>query len=766
MQELQQDRKIEELNGNIEHIIYRNSQNGFTVMEINAEGTLISAVGEIDDIQVGEDVTLTGYYMQHPTYGDQFKVEMCVKSLPTTALAIRRYLESGVIKGIGAATARRITDKFGDDSLDVIENSPEKLAEIKGISISKAEAISREFKRVFGIRTAMAQLSGLGLSPGICVRVWKKYGDLSSEAVRENPYRLCEADIGVPFEKADAIGVSMGVMQNSGCRISAGIQHILRHNLNNGHTCLPQDKLIAMAQAFLGVEKAEVERELDESITDRDVIRREFGGREYIYIPQLYEAETYIAGKLMLLDSVNAGRREPDSEIIEQLEKANGITYDETQKQAIRQAAVSSVFILTGGPGTGKTTILNAIIQLAEMQGESVALAAPTGRASKRMSEVTGKDAKTIHRLLEVDFSEDSSATGVIKFKRNEKNQLKNDLIVIDEMSMVDTLLFESLLRAVRMTSRLVLVGDSNQLPSVSAGSVLRDMIVSGAINTVQLKHVFRQAAQSLIVTNAHRIVNGEQPVITNRAEDDFFVMHRNSAGEIEDTLAELCAGRLPKKYGISGVWDVQVLAPGRKGSVGITSLNNWLQGVLNPQREGAWEHRNEQRTLRVGDKVMQTRNNYDIEWTRYSENTPEEKYFSDDAEIEEQGTGIFNGDIGRVINIDRNDRCLDVVFDDKVARYTFENAGELELAYAVTVHKSQGSEYAVVILVLSYPGERLYYRSLLYTAVTRAKKLLIVVGRSDALRYMVENNRKMIRYSNLRKLLARGKSDDKTNDE
>jgi len=759
MQDIQQEQNIEELSGNIEHIIYRNPQNGFTVMEINAAGTLISAVGEIDDVQVGEDVTLTGYYMQHPTYGDQFKVEMCVKTLPTNATAIRKYLESGVIKGIGAVTARRITDKFGDSSLDIIDNYPEKLAEIKGISIGKAEAISKEFKRIFGIRTAMAQLSSLGLSPGICVKVWEKYGDMASAAIKENPYRLCDAEIGLPFEKADALGYSLGMMKNSGYRIRAGILHILQHNLGNGHTCLPKDKLLAMTQAFLGVDAEEVEGELTETIRDTDVILRDFGEREYVYLPQLYKAETYISGKILLLNSVDMGRREPDSELIQQLEKRNGIVYDDTQKQAIKQAAVSNVFILTGGPGTGKTTILNAIIQLAEMKGESVVLAAPTGRASKRMSEVTGRDAKTIHRLLEVDFSEETSPIGPLKFKKNEKNQLKNDLIVIDEMSMVDTMLFEALLRAIRMTSRLVLVGDSNQLPSVSAGSVLRDMIVSEVINTVQLKHVFRQAAQSLIVTNAHRIVNGEQPTINNMAEDDFFLMHRTTANEIEDTLAELCAKRLPKKYGISGIWDVQVLAPGRKGNVGIASLNDWLQGVLNPQRDGKWEHRNEQRTLRVGDKVMQTRNNYDIEWTRYAENTPESKYFTDDAEIEEQGAGIFNGDIGRVLNIDRNDRCVDVIFDDKVARYTFENAGELELAYAITVHKSQGSEYSVVILVLTNPGERLYYRSLLYTAVTRAKKLLIIVGRKDSIAYMVENNRKMIRYSNLRKLLAKGRS-------
>ena len=764
MQELQQERKIEEISGSVEHIVYRNPRNGFTVMEINAGGALMSAVGEISDVQAGEEVTLTGYYMQHPNYGDQFRVEMCVKRLPTTALAICRYLESGVVKGIGAATARRITDRFGDASLDVIENEPERLAEIKGISIVKAQAISLEFKRVFGVRAAMAQLSGLGLPPGVCVRVWKRYGEQSAQAIRENPYLLCDAGIGVPFDKADAIAAANGVEADDINRVCAGVRHILRHNLGNGHTCLPSDKLKAMAQAMLMVEREDVERAIEKDVIDRELIRREFGGREYVYLPQLYEAETYIAGKLELLNAVTAPRREPDAETIGWLERNNGITYDETQREAIRRAATSSVFILTGGPGTGKTTILNAIIRLAEMQGESVALAAPTGRASKRMSEVTGRDAKTIHRLLEVDFSEEDSAAGLLKFKRNEKNQLKNDLIVIDEMSMVDTLLFEALLRAVRMTSRLVLVGDSDQLPSVSAGSVLRDMIASGAITTVQLRHVFRQAAQSLIVTNAHRIVSGEQPVITNGADDDFFLLRRARTEDIEDTVAELCAKRLPQKYGISGMWDVQVLAPGRKGPTGVGSLNNWLQGVLNPKRDGGWEHRNEQRALRTGDKVMQTRNNYDIEWTRYKPDTPEELFFSDEAEIEEQGAGIFNGDIGRVLSIDRSMRCVDVIFDDRVARYTFENASELELAYAVTVHKSQGSEYAAVILVLTYPSERLYYRSLLYTAVTRAKKLLIVVGRDDAITYMVNNNRRMIRYGNLRKLLARGGTEDEQN--
>ncbi len=350
---------------------------------------------------------------------------------------------------------------------------------------------------------------------------------------------------------------------------------------------------------------------------------------------------------------------------------------------------------------------------------------------------------------------------GAEEYLDNEKYELKpRDWAGAEAAGRV---LENALLRAVRMTARLVLVGDSDQLPSVSAGSVLRDMIVSGAINTVQLRHVFRQAASSLIVTNAHRIVSGEQPVINNAADDDFFLMRRARAEDIEDTVAELCAKRLPQKYGISGIWDVQVLAPGRKGQTGVASLNNWLQGVLNPQREKGWEHRNEQRALRVGDKVMQTRNNYDIEWTRYKPGTPENIYFTDEAEAEEQGAGIFNGDIGRVLSVDRQMRCVDVIFDDRVARYTFDNASELELAYAVTVHKSQGSEYAVVILVLSYPSERLYYRSLLYTAVTRAKKLMIVVGRGDALTYMVNNNRRTVRYSNLRKLLAKGADDNES---
>ena len=757
MQELNQERKIEEIEGSVEHIVYRNPQNGFTVMEINVGGTLMSAVGEISDVQAGEEVTLTGYYTQHPSYGDQFHVEMCVKRLPSTASAICRYLEGGAVKGIGPAMARRITEKFGDASLDVIENEPERLAQVKGISAARAHIISREFKRTFGVRAAMAQLSGLGLTPGICVRVWKKYGERSSEMIRENPYLLCAADIGVAFDKADSIAAGSGIANNDKNRVCAGVRHILRHNLGNGHTCLPLDKLTGMAQAMLEVEAEDVDGAIAEDVLDRELVRQQFGGREYVYLPQLYEAESYVAGKLELLNAVTTPRREPDAETIARLERSNGITYDETQREAIRRAATSSVFILTGGPGTGKTTILNAIIQLAELQGESVALAAPTGRASKRMSEVTGRDAKTIHRLLEVDFAEEDSESGLLKFKRNEKNPLKNDLIVIDEMSMVDILLFEALLRAVRMTARLVLVGDSDQLPSVSAGSVLRDMIVSGRINTVQLKHVFRQAASSLIVTNAHRIVSGEQPVINNGAQDDFFLMRRTRAEDIEDTVAELCARRLPQKYGISGTWDVQVLAPGRKGPTGVAALNNWLQGVLNPQKEHGWEQRNEQRTLRKGDKVMQTRNNYDIEWTRYKPGTPEELYFTGEAEIEEQGAGIFNGDIGRVLNIDREERCVDVIFDDRVARYTFESASELELAYAVTVHKSQGSEYSVVILVLSYPNERLYYRSLLYTAVTRAKKLMIVVGRGEALGYMVNNNRRMVRYSNLRKLLAKG---------
>ena len=723
------------LTGTVEHIVYQKEESGFTVLELASADELITVVGEMPGVAEGEELVLTGNYVAHPTFGSQFRVSVYERQLPATAGAIYKYLAAGAIKGIGPALARRIVDRFGENTLDVMEKDPGQLCQVKGVSQRKAGEIAQEFKRIFGVRAVMLFLAKYQIHSSICVRVWKKWAAEAVDVIRENPYVLCRVDIGLDFGQADGIARSMDIAPDDPRRIAAGLQFVLSHNLGNGHTCLPAETLIQVAGTLLETDRAALELGLEALAKENELIVCACGGRDFVFLPELYAAETYIAGRMALILSSYPDLGQAYDRQIDALQEQLGITYESRQRRAITMALNNGVFILTGGPGTGKTTIINAIIELFEQRGDKVMLAAPTGRAAKRMSELTGRQSKTIHRLLEVDFRDGAGTV----FKRDERNTLPADVIVVDEMSMVDTLLFQSLLRAMKLGCRLVMVGDTDQLPSVGPGNVLKDLIEADVIPTVHLQEIFRQAAQSLIVTNAHAIVRGEQPDLSCR-DKDFFYLAGGSYQAVTETLLDMVQRRLPRQYGFSSMTDIQVLCPSRMGQLGTMELNRRLQERLNPPAPDKPEVQVFANLFRLGDKVMQIKNNYDIIWKK------------DD---EENGVGVFNGDIGEIIFIDKSIGRVKIRYDDRVADYSVDMMSELELAYAVTVHKSQGSEFPCVILSLDSPNRKLYYRNLLYTAVTRAKQLLLIMGNPRAVPSMVENNRKTLRYTNLAGFLS-----------
>ena len=722
------------ISGVVEDVTFVNPETGFAVIEVDTGQELLPVVGELYGVSAGEELRLTGSYASHPKFGRQFKAVAFERSLPAGAAAIRKFLSSGTVKGIGAVLAGRIVDHFGDDTLEILEQTPGRLSEVRGISPKKAEALTAELQQLFGMRTVMMFLASYGMTPAEGVRVWKKWGVIAMDIIRDNPYLLCGEDIGADFKRADTIALSLGMEEDCGKRLFGAVVHILRHNLRNGHTCLSRAKVVELAAKLLdGIPQEVIDQDITQRLEEEELfsIQR---NREFLFLPAMYQAERYIALRLSMMLQNRFFVQRNLERMIAAVEKEKGIQYEELQREAIRQALQQSILILTGGPGTGKTTTLNAIIDLLEQEGLTIAIAAPTGRAAKRVSEVTGRDAKTIHRLLEVDFGSQEQ----LRFIHNEQNPLKADVVVIDEMSMVDTLLFESLLRGCKMGCKLVLVGDSDQLPSVGAGNILRDLIDSGCIPTVALKQVFRQAAESLIVTNAHRIVGGEYPDLSTRSSDCFF-LRRATPSSVAQTVAQLVSQRLPRSYGYSPTADIQVLTPQRKGDLGVYSLNDCLQEALNPKAPGKREYKAPFCTFREGDKVLQTRNNYDIEWDRNGE----------------KGMGVYNGDIGIIQMIDLPTATMVIDFDERICNYNFDMATELELAYAITVHKSQGSEYDAVVLPILGGYDKLYFRNLLYTAVTRAKKLLVIVGSESRVRAMVENNLKTLRYTGLRYFLT-----------
>lgn len=727
----------EQLSGTIERVVFRNPDNGWTVLDvISSEETLEKVVGYFADAHVGEELFMNGEWVEHPQFGRQFRMETYTSHLPTDIMSILRYLSSGAVRGIGPSTAAKVIDKFGEDTLRILEEEPLRLAEVRGITREKAKKLGEEFRAQSGLRELMLTFSAYGLTQNEAVRCWKRYGVSAASKIKENPYILCGAGISIPFERADRLAGAMYGFENTPNRIEAGVLYVLRHNLGNGHTCLPVEKLVSVAATMLEADEETVSRVLEDMLVRRTAISEDVGGRLFVFLPNYHAAERYIAQRMRQMSkSVPASAMDVGG-LIEGIEVKQGIRYELQQKEALQAAVSHRVMILTGRPGTGKTTTVKGMIALLEACGEDVVLAAPTGRAAKRMTELTGNEAKTLHRLLEVQWSEEDEPY----FARDEKNPLDADAVIVDELSMVDVILFESLLRALRPTAKLILVGDADQLPSVGAGNVLQSLLSSGVVPTVQLTEIFRQSLKSDIITGAHAVLAGELPT-TNNKDGDFFFLNRTSFKSVEETVLDLCNRRIPETYGVSCWNGIQVLCPGRRNELGTLELNEQLQQLLNPPEKNKPEIKSGNLVLRVGDKVMHNQNNYDITWTK------------DNGDV---GSGVFNGDIGVLEKIDAKSETVSVRYDNRVALYTREDLKCLELAYAITVHKSQGSEFDVVILTMFRHQKQLCYRNLLYTAITRAKKLLIMVGDKETLAMMVENDRKTLRYSGLKSFMTK----------
>ena len=721
------------LEGTIEYVTYQNEQNGYAVCELLSGEDSYTIVGIMPYIAAGEEIKAMGKFETHQSYGRQFRVEYYEKQMPKSREAMYKYLASGAIPGIGKITAKKIVDLFGEDTFDVMEHNPEYLTDIPGITPKKARKIHESFAEQFGMRSVMVFCRDY-FGPAIAVKIYKRWGSGAVDLLKKNPYLLCDEISGVGFEKADQMAQSLGCEGDSPFRIRAGIKYALSHNAtHNGHVFIPKDKLIGLSAQLLDLPVERVEEVVEAGITGLRTIR--YGSTECVYLEEYYQAEKYIASKLVLLDEVCQAVSEGNLDrMITQIEYDEGMTYARMQRQAIRAAFTGGVMVLTGGPGTGKTTIVKGIIRMADRMGLKVALAAPTGRAAKRMSEATQQEAKTVHRMLEMKFSADGKA----QFLRNENDLLEGDIFIVDEASMLDTLLLEALLKAIKPGARLILIGDADQLPSVGAGHVLCDVIASDRFTTVRLTEIFRQAQESRIVTNAHAINHGELPILDDK-DGDFFFLTREDENLIAKTIVDLCLYRLPRTYGQDIREDLQVITPSRKGRAGTEVLNALLQEAQNPPSDLKKEKRFRDVIFREGDKVMQIKNNYDILWTRG----------------EEEGSGIFNGDIGRIEQINFADETMVLRFDDRIAEYDFSQMEELEHAWAITIHKSQGSEYPVVIIPAYNYSSRLLTRNLLYTAVTRAQRMVIMVGRPQVVQGMVENNRQVNRYTGLRFLLS-----------
>lgn len=737
-----------ELSGSVEDVIYKNADNGYTVINLGCDEGLIAVVGNLGDVNEGERLSLRGGWITSPKYGRQFKAAMCERSMPETESEISAYLGSGVIKGLGPAIAKKIVKQFGTEALDIIDNDCMQLTVIKGITSDKALYISNEYHKITGVNEVIKFLGEYNFGPAHAISVWSAFEHDSIKQIKTNPYILCTSGIDIDFRSVDRMAADLGFDAENSDRVRAGIVYVLHENANAGHTCLPTEKLRESVCDNLGIERRQFESCLDDCEEKDWVVRITLGNREFVYLPEYYLAETYIAKKLAFMLRTSAQYEKDYSDEIRGVEFSENIQYEDLQRAAISACLTGSVFILTGGPGTGKTTTLNGVIKILKAQKKRILLCAPTGRAAKRMSDLTGEPARTIHRLLEVDFT----AKGELKFKRNETNPLPADVVIADEMSMVDALLMCSLVRAIKPTSKFIMVGDSNQLPSVGAGNVLKDLIASHYIPSVELKEIFRQAAQSLIVTNAHRIVNGEFPVLDDR-QNDFFFMNKSLESDIAGLVIQLAKQRLPDTYGFLPIDDIQVLCPTKMGMAGTKELNKQLQSALNPPSQNKAELKFFDVIFRTGDKVMQTKNDYDVLWTKNNE----------------KGSGIFNGDIGIIRSVDRFSQNVTIDFEGRVAIYTSEMLRRLEHAYAITIHKSQGSEYDAVIIPITAFTHNLLYRNLLYTGVTRAKKMIIVIGTKELVKTMVDNNRKMLRYSLLRLLLEKEmnrKDTEETDDE
>ena len=733
------EQEMEIVQGAISAVIYQNYDNGYAVLRLNVGGgQTVTVVGTIPLPAVGERLMVTGRWSTHSSYGRQFEAEFLERLMPQTSMEILSYLSSRVIKGIGPKMAARIVEHFGEETLAVMEREPLRLAEVPGISREKAKTIGEEFRLQVGMRQLMEFFALHQLPAELAVRTYKLYGDSTIELLYDDPYLLMDEGLEAPFGAVDRFAIELGVAGDDPRRVEAGILFELAYNLTAGHSFLPETKLIAATEQLLSVPAESIQLGLDRLFQADRLVRDTLAGISVIYLPQLYEAETYCSETL--LHFAKNGFPEPYGleRMIRSVATESGIQYSQEQTQAIREAATSGLLIITGGPGTGKTTILNGILSLLGQMQLKCLLAAPTGRAAKRLTEVTGEEASTIHRLLEATLDPN---TGKMFFVRDESNPLKCDAVIVDEMSMVDVQLLHSLLQAVPHGKRLILVGDPDQLPPVGPGFPFSDMLRSGQLPTIRLTEIFRQAQQSLIVMNAHRVNRGEMPELKT-VTSDFFFMRRQSEDAVSCLIRDLCTTRLPKNMGIPSD-QIQVLSPTRKGGVGTVALNQMLQTALNPASPEKKERQYGEFIFREGDRVMQIRNNYDIMWKRTDGSTV--------------GTGIFNGDVGTITALDPGTETLTIVFDDRQAEYDFTQLNELEPAYAMTVHKSQGSEYRAVILTAWNGSPYLLSRSILYTAITRARELLIIVGREETVGVMVENARKNRRYTGL-KLRLQGK--------
>ena len=721
--------------GTVQSVIFQNEENGYTVLRlVTEEGELITVVGCVPCAAPGEHLGVSGAWETHPQHGTQLRAEEVERRLPEDAEELISYLGSGVCRGLGPATARRLVERFGAETADVISSQPEKLSLIKGITARRAMEISESFRRHMGLRRLMAFLAQYGLPPVLAIRLRQIYGDGALDAIRRDPYLLSADAGGLPFSAADEIAMSMGFSARSPERLRSALLFELSHNEGNGHVFLPRPKLLAATAQLLGDEDG-VEEALDTLIDEGKVFSETVANVEACYLLRLHEAEDYACRKLWNLLAATADVSSRAGKTVDEIEAAQGITYAPLQRKAVELAAEHGVLILTGGPGTGKTTTVRGIVSLFERMGLAIVLAAPTGRAAQRLGELTGREAQTVHRLLGMSWNE---ATHEVTFTKGEKEPLEADAVIVDEMSMVDLPLFAALLRALRPGTRLVMVGDADQLPSVGAGNVFSDLIRSGKVETVFLREVFRQAERSAIIRNAHAVNAGEPPRLQND-QGDFYFLCRRDAQRAVSTVVELCRTRLPEKMGIP-VSDIQVLTPTRKGPAGTENLNRLLQEALNPQKPGQPEVRWGDRVYRPGDRVMQTRNDYDILWEK------------EDGTV---GSGVFNGDVGHVQAIDPAGEWLAILYEDRKALYSLEMLSEIDLAYAQTVHKAQGSEYPCVVLCAMPSAPGLMVRGVLYTALTRARELLILVGDDAAVREMAANDRRARRYSGLRWRLA-----------
>lgn len=728
---------MEALNGIVESIVFKSSDTGYTVIKFRENNIIHTAVGVLPHVKEGQNLKITGSWVNHSQFGKQFKVKECEEILPTSKDGIEKYLSSGIIQGIGPVTAKKIVNKFGEDTLNILDNNIERLKEIEGIGKKKLETIIESYREQRELKNITIFLQTHGLSVNQCLKIYKKYGASSVDTVKNNPYILCDEISGIGFKTSDKIARSLGIEVDSPFRIQSGIRYVINEFCANGHTFMPKDELIKEASNVLTVSGDIIEENIKNAALDRKIKLEKVNDKEGVFTIPNYYCELGITNRILTLAISNFQDISVDVDhLILQFEKKNNITFAESQKDAIISAFQNGIEIITGGPGTGKTTIIKCIIEIFETCGLKVLLGAPTGRAAKRMSESTGKEATTIHRMLDMGVFEKEESVFVTNA---EEHSLEADVVIIDEASMIDITLMNALLKSIKVGTRLIIVGDVDQLPSVGAGNVLNDFIESGFTKVVRLKEIFRQGKESMIVVNAHKINKGEMPKLNEKGTDFFFIRNDIQEG-ILNTIIDLINTRLPK---FNSNWDklksIQVLVPMKKGVLGVTNLNEKIQNVLNPKAPYKKEKEFRSMIFREGDKVMQIKNNYSLKWTRIA------------GKGEHEGSGVFNGDMGFIENIDLEGKKLSIIFDDeRKVIYDFMYLDELDLAYAITIHKSQGSEFPVVIIPAYMGAPLLMNRNLLYTGITRAKEMVVVVGIPKALKYMVDNTRSMERYSSL----------------